>query len=182
MPINKIMWYTRVGVFNSINYNSVLIQKTRPSFCFFGSVKFIIARICHVVISFILFMINQVIKYGLKISFLDSKHYFCIILHFCIIISALSLFHYFIICIQISYFQKCVKDLIFLLLVCRGYIESNPGPKTSDFSKVTVLKVIATSTSMIIRNVMFFRNISQGTTQGTEKKEGKYILQRLFTN
>ena len=145
MPINKIMWYARVGVFNSINYNSVLIQKTRP-------------------------------------SFLDSKHYFCIILHFCIIISALSLFHYFIICIQISYFQKCVKDLIFLLLVCRGYIESNPGPKTSHFSKVTVLKVIATSTSMIIRNVMFFRNISQGTTQGTEKKEGKYILQRLFTS
>ena len=63
-----------------------------------------------------------------------------------------------------------------MLLVCRGYIESNPGPKTSDFSKVTVLKAIATSTSMIIRNFMFFRNISQGTTQGTEKEEGKYIL------
>ena len=117
MPINKIMWYTRVGVFNSINYNSVLIQKTRPSFCFFGSVKFIIARICHVVISFILFMINQVIKYGLKISFLDSKHYFCIILHFCIIISALSLFHY-------LHSNFILPKMCERLLVCRGYIES----------------------------------------------------------
>ena len=110
MPIDNITWYARVRVFNSITYNSVLIQKTRSFCCLFGSVKGIITKICQMVISFILFMINQVLKIGFKIS---SK-----------------LTSLFLICILNCLLQKMYeKKLIFLLLLCSGDIESNPGPK-----------------------------------------------------
>ena len=55
MPIDNIIWYAKVGVFNSIYYNSVLIQKTRSFFCFFGLKKGIITKICLMVISFIFY-------------------------------------------------------------------------------------------------------------------------------
>ena len=125
--------------FNSITYNSAL--KSRPSLCFFGSVKGIITKICQIYIDFILFMINQVIKIRFKIS------------------SKLTLL--FLICISITYSQKCIKELIFLLLLCSGDIESNRGPKKTasisfchwnlnnitahNFSKVTLLKAMSAS-------------------------------------
>ena len=105
----NIIRYARVSVFNSINYNLALNQKTKPSFFFFGLVKGNITKICQMVISFILFIINQVMKIRFKTS---SK-----------------LISLFLICFQTAYSQKCIIELIFQLLLCSGYIESNPGPK-----------------------------------------------------
>ena len=86
-------------------------------------------------------MINQVIKIGFKIF--------------------LKLTSLFLICIQTAYCQKCIRELIFPLLLCSGDIETNLGPKktasisfchwnlnsitTHNFSKVKLLKAMATS-------------------------------------
>ena len=49
----------------------------------------------------------------------SSEHWIQILLEANIIISNLH---------SNSYYQKCVKELIFVLLLCSSDIESNPGP------------------------------------------------------
>ena len=122
MPLDNVMWYARIGVFQLTMLKSLPSYYFKPTLNLYNFTS--LFSPCILFLSFC----NIAINLGLTIcGLLRVSSCFSVLRHSWIIPS--KIITIFLLLILASHGQLFFKNLIHLLLYCSGDIEVDPGPK-----------------------------------------------------
>ena len=125
MPIDNLLWYARIGVFQSAKFKSFTKVYTDPSVNLGNQeLSVVYLSICALLLICASTIFNGIVNNFEKFKFpifLNVKK-----MSFLLFPKTIFIFYFYI---QALYDKQINKLLINLLLICCGDVESNPGPK-----------------------------------------------------
>ena len=157
MPIDNLLWYARIGVFQSVKFKSFNKLYTDRSVKLGNQeLSAVYLLICVLLLMYVSVIFNRIVNNFEKFKFLV----FVNVAKMPFMLSPTSIFNFYFY-IQTLYDKQIKKLLLKLLLVCCDDVESNPGPKkqyqisfchwnlnrlaAQNLSKVSLLQAISVS-------------------------------------
>ena len=174
MSLDNLLWYARIGVFQSVKFKSFNKVYTDRSIKLGNQeLSAVYLLICALLLMYASVIFNRIVNNFEKFKF----PVFLIVAKMLFMLYPKSIFNFYFY-IQTLYDKQIEKLLLKLLLICCGDVESNPGPKKQhqiffchwklnglaarNFSKVSLLQTISVSKNydLICLSEAFFRPIN----------------------